>query len=203
LEARALRARFSAGLPNDSDGLWPSLNFDFDRWRSDYRRAYIAMHAKRRAQDEERQERMSRAIVQLAAVEGFSQLEELGPPQGVDLKTRYEELALGLVPCARLEYDMSLIIQPCCDTCGMSLSSPQERQDIDGFLFELESVLRSYNRRLSSVAVRETLDNRQSDRLATLIKLREAADLSALSNHLGGDVIDFLQEFLAASNSQG
>ena len=85
----------------------------------------------------------------------------------------------------------------------MSLSSPQERQDIDGFLFELESVLRSYNRRLSSVAVRETLNNRQSDRLATLLKLREAADLSALSNHLGGDVIDFLQEFLAASNSQG
>jgi len=202
LEARALRARFSAGLLNDSDGLWPSLSFDFDRWRSDYRRVYISMHAKRRAQDEERQQRMARAIVQLAAVEGFSQLEELGPPQDNSLKQRYEELALGLVPCTRLEHDMSLINQPSCETCGMTLSSPQERQDIDGFLFELDSVLRSYNRRLSSVAVRETLADRQSDRLTRLLKLRDAADLSALSDQLSGDVIEFLQEFLAASNPQ-
>jgi hypothetical protein len=126
----------------------------------------------------------------------------LGPPQDISLKQRYEELALGLVPCTRLEHDMSLINQPSCETCGMTLSSPQERQDIDGFLFELGSVLRSYNRRLSSVAVRETLANRQSDRLTRLLNLRDAADLSALSDHLGGDVIDFLQELLAASDPQ-
>ena len=74
-----------------------------------------------------------------------------------------------------------------------------ERSDIDGYLFELESVLGSYNRRLSSVAVQEALAGRQSDRLSKLLELRDAADLSALSEHLGADVIDFLREFLAAS----
>jgi hypothetical protein len=55
---------------------------------------------------------------------------------------------------------------------------------------------------LSSVAVREVLADRQPERLTRLFKLRDAADLSALSDHLGSDVIDFLREFLAESDSQ-
>jgi hypothetical protein len=145
---------------------------------------------------------MARAIVQIAAIEGFAHLPELGPPQNRDLTQRYEELALGLEPCARLEHDLSLVSHPYCEGCGMTLSSPTERGDIDEFLFELESVLRSYNRRLSSVAIRETLAGRQPERLGRLLKLRDAADLSALSDHLGSDVIDFLHEFLAESDPQ-
>ncbi|MBT6680548.1 MAG: hypothetical protein HOB07_00650 [Chloroflexi bacterium] len=199
LEARALRARFGADLINDSDGLWPALRNGFDQWRGDYRRTYISMHAARRAQDEERQQRMSRAIVQVAAIEGFGRIPELGPAQGRDLTQRYDELALRLEPCPFLEHDISLINHPSCENCGVSLSSPMERSDIDGYLFELESVLSSYNRRLSSVAVREALAGRQPDQLSKLLELRDAADLSALSEHLGADVIDFLREFLAAS----
>jgi hypothetical protein len=63
-------------------------------------------------------------------------------------------------------------------------------------------VLRSYNRRSSSVAVREALADSQPERLSMPFKLRDAADLSALSDHLGNDVIDFLREFLAESDSQ-
>ncbi len=203
LEARALRARCGAGLLNEFAGIWPALSSDFERWRADYRRAYLSMHRTRRAQDEERQRKMARAIVQIAAIEGFAHLPELGPPQNRDLTHRYEELALGLEPCPKLEHDLSLINHPYCEQCGMTLSSPTERGDIDEFLFELESVLRSYNRRLSSVAVRETLAGRQPERLGTLLKLRDAADLSALSDHLGSDVIDFLHEFLAESDAQG
>ena len=202
LEARTLRARFSAGLLDDVTGVWPALRSDFDRWRTDYRRAYLGMHANRRAFDEELQRKMARAIVQLAAVEGFSQLPELGPPQDSDLTQRYEELAVSLEPCDNLEHDVPLIAQPYCEACGVTLSSPSERQDIDGFLFELESVLRSYNRRLSSVAVREALSGDQPERLAKLLRVRDAADLSALSDHLSRDVIDFLREFLAVSDSQ-
>jgi hypothetical protein len=202
LEARVLRARFSAGLLDDSDGLWPALSSDFDRWRADYRRAYLSMHSKRPTVDEERQQRLSRAIMQLAAIEQFAKILELGAPQDTGLTQRYEELAESLEPCTRLEHDLSLISQPSCDACGKTLSSSSERPDIDGYLFELESVLRSYNRRLSSVAVREALADRQPERLSMLFKLRDAADLSALSDHLGNDVIDFLREFLAESDSQ-
>ncbi|MDP6821823.1 MAG: hypothetical protein QF554_00830 [Dehalococcoidia bacterium] len=202
LEARALRARCGAGLLNEFAGIWPVLSTDFERWRTDSRRAYLSMHRTRRAHDEERQRKMARAIVQIAAIEGFAHLPELGPPQNRDLTQRYEELALGLEPCARLEHDLSLVSHPYCEGCGMTLSSPTERGDIDEFLFELESVLRSYNRRLSSVAIRETLAGRQPERLGRLLKLRDAADLSALSDHLGSDVIDFLHEFLAESDPQ-
>jgi hypothetical protein len=86
--------------------------------------------------------------------------------------------------------------------CGKALSSPSGRPGIEGYLFDLESVLRSYNRRLSFVAVREVLAVRQPERLSKLFKLRDAADLSALSDHLNNDVIDFLREFLAESDSQ-
>lgn len=202
LEQRTLRARFSAGLLDDVTGVWPALRSDFDRWRTEYRRAYRWMHANRRALDEELQRKMARSIVQLAAVEGFAQLPELGPPQDSDLTQRFEELAVSLEPCPTLEHDVPLVDQPYCETCGVTLSSPAERQDIDAYLFELESVLRSYNRRLSSVAVREALAGKQPERLSRLLRLRDASDLSALSDHLGSDVIDFLREFLASSDSQ-
>ncbi|MDA1257008.1 MAG: hypothetical protein O3C10_04095 [Chloroflexi bacterium] len=202
LEARTLRARFDAGLLDDVDRVWPALRSEFDRWRTDYRNAYRRMHARRRMQDEELQRKMARAIVQLAAVEGFAQLPELGPPLDSDLTMRYEELAVSLEPCQLLEHDVPLSGHPFCETCGITMRSQADREDIDAFLFELESVLRSYNRHLSSVAVREGLANRQPERLTRLLRLRDAADLSALSDHLSGDVIEFLGEFLVAAGSQ-
>ena len=100
LEAFTLRARFSAGLLDDVAATWPALRSDLDRWRTDYRRAYLTMHATRRALDEERQRKMARAIVQLAAVEGFAQLPELGPHRMATSRsvTRSWRSALNPVP---------------------------------------------------------------------------------------------------------
>ncbi|HJM53727.1 MAG TPA: hypothetical protein QGI07_06855 [Dehalococcoidia bacterium] len=54
----------------------------------------------------------------------------------------------------------------------------------------------------SNVAVREALAGRQPERLTGLLRLREAADLSALPDHLGGEVIDLLHEFFVASEAE-
>jgi hypothetical protein len=79
----------------------------------------------------------------------------------------------------------------------VATGSPSLQADIDGLLFEIETGLAEYNRRLSAAAIREVIEGRRAEELETLFRLDSAADLSALSGHLNTAVIDFLRGFLA------
>jgi hypothetical protein len=197
--ARSLRSRIDLGELVANERLWPPLVEEFERWRARYRRAYLDAHRDRRASDMQMAGRMERAGPSVSAIESFAAISELGPPPASEIATRWEELSGTITPCSRTPEVISLGERPYCEECRMMPGSAPAHADVEAVMAEVETAIRHYNTRLSSVAVQEVLLGRREAEISRLLQLNDAADLSALADILDADVVGFLQDFLRGS----
>ncbi len=197
--ARSLRSRIDLGELVENERLWPPLVEEFERWRARYRRAYLDAHRERRASDTQMAGRMERAALSVGAIESFAAISELGPLPVSDIAARWEELAGTITPCSRTPEVISLGERPYCEECRMMPGSAPAYSDVEAVMAEAEAALRHYNTRLSSAAVQEVLLGRREAEVGRLLRLNDAADLSALADILDADVVGFLRDFLRGS----
>ena len=86
---------------------------------------------------------------------------------------------------------------PVCPRCSLSLEWSIPSQELARLHASIESVLGEKNRRLSSLLVERILDGNSGQRLDEFLTIVQASDLSALSNTLNPELLDFLRVLLA------
>lgn len=200
--ARSLRSQIDLGELIENAELWPPIVESFERWRADYRHAYLEEHAHRQELDSAVLKRIERTERQVRALVGFARIPELGPPPANQLIERWREVSETVSPCACSPDEIPLAGRPYCEACRMLPGSTPTYSDVEAVMAEVERQLAEYNSRLSSVAVRELLSGQRPEEVEKLLKLNDAADLSALAGVLDGEVIDFLRQFLRGSETR-
>jgi len=196
LRARALRERINLRALVDNPELWLSILEGFERWRTEYRAAYLEHHAARRAQSREIQQRMERAEQQMSAAERLAQIPELGPPPDPSLRPRWQQLKDAAAVCPASEAEIALTERPWCARCGTRLGVHSTFDDAEEVIKEVERTLAGYNECLTSATIREILAGRRREEVEKILAIVAAGGMEALAGVLDDDVVQFLGEFM-------
>ena len=196
LTARALRARIDLRSLVENPELWPPILEQFERWRADYRTAYLEHHAERRARNREMQQRMERAEHQLTAVERLGQIPELGSPPDPSLRSRWRQLNEMVAVCPTSNEEVALGDHPWCERCRTRLGVRPSDSDVEEVVDEIERTLAGYNDHLSSATVRDILAGRRREDVEKILAIVAAGGMEALAGVLDDDVVRFLSEFM-------
>ena len=196
LTARALRARIDLRVLVENPDLWPPILEEFERWRAEYRTAYLEHHAERRTYNRVMQQRMERAEHQLTAVERLGQIPELGAPPGRSLRNRWRELSEMVAVCPASDEEVTLSDHPWCERCRTRLGVRPIYGDVEVLTGEIERTLAGYNERLSSATVRDILAGRRREDVEKILAIVAAGGMEALAEVLDDDVVRFLSEFM-------
>ncbi|MDP6667232.1 MAG: hypothetical protein QF357_07505, partial [Dehalococcoidia bacterium] len=214
LEHRALRARFDLKALVENPNAWWALCDEFERWRKEYRRAYLQDHAQRRERDLVLRERIDRTTVRVCQIELLDRVEVLRgwpepglqddlhvEPEAVhsdglfaDIPGAWDRVAGPFRVCESDGSGIPLINEPVCPGCRGRLGQAVSHTDVLELIAEVDRVFDAYRDRLGSVVSDLVLSSEDSDRLQKLFRLNSAGDLSDLANVLDDKVISFLNE---------
>jgi len=201
LQARAVRARIDLRALVDNPDLWPPILEGFERWRAEYRVAYLEHHAARRTQNRDMRQRMERTEHQMTVVERLGQIPELGSPPDPSLRPRWQQLSEGVTVCPAREEEIALVDHPWCEHCRARLGVQFTYDNLEEIIHEIETVLAGYNERLSSATVRDILAGRRREEVEKILAIVAAGGMEALAGVLDDDVVRFLGEFMRDAES--
>ena len=97
---------------------------------------------------------------------------------------------------ASVEDARPLSEEPYCSECSLPLSEESPARDFNRLIGAAELAMGEYNRRLSSIGVRQVLGHPTREQLDKFINLRHVMAPSALANVLDDEVVEFLLQFL-------
>ena len=200
-EAVLLAARLDVASLVESRGSAASELQEFQKWKQQFRRAYLEHHASRRSSDLELQRRVKEADSQLAAVRSFSTIPELAGIYDPAFARHWEELKERVEPCSRSEHQVELQLQPHCTECGVRLGSAGSDDEANELIASIEEMLRESGINLSKIATGRVLTGKREDELRKLIDMNALSNLTSIRNVLDDDVLDFLRRF--ASDDPG
>jgi hypothetical protein len=194
-DSTAGRMALSELLHNPS--LWESIEGSFAHLRREYARVYLEHHAGYHEEAVELIAQLEGLGAQVEAVSRFNEVPEFGGPLADEAPRRFRELIATIKTCTLREADVDLDEAPICGECTLSLADNVPRRESAKLRADIEWAMREYNGRLSSEAVRRILAHPTGEQLDRFINLVQVSDLTALSNVLDSQVLDFLRRFVS------
>ena len=200
VERQLLRSRFELGSLIDSPLNWLSLRDEFERWRQEFRRAYLEDHAERQERNRLLQRQVEQSTIRVGQILLLEQVEVIRLDTDIDIAGLWNETIRLFVVCENDSAGIPLIDSPACPECHGRLGQPANHTDIIGMISEIDQIFIGYRDRLASVASSLVLKSANADSLQSLFRLNSAGDLSDLANVLDDKVITFLNELFGKSN---
>jgi hypothetical protein len=121
---------------------------------------------------------------------------ELGLPAGEGLSESLDVLDVAFASCTVTAHDLDLSETPACRFCGLRLDQTLPVETLAGVLAIIDARLGEKNRQLSNLLVERILHGQLDQRLEDFLKIVQASDLSALSNTISAELVDFIRRIL-------
>ena len=195
LERDALVARLEPASLEPNPSLWSAVEVNLRTFRQRYAQAYQTHHNGYHRGAASLRNEIERRRVRVTALAQLIQVPELGEAVGVDVPSRFEDLA-ALVRRCDLESDLDLESAPWCQQCQLPIDETVPERQAQEVFGAMDASMREYNHRLSTQAVRQILADGSSEQMDKFISLIQVADPSSLENVLDADVITFLKGFM-------
>ena len=195
LEREALVARMEPASLESNPSLWSAVEVNLRTFRQRYTQAYQTHHDEYHRGAASLRNEIERRKVRVNALAQLTQVPELGEAVGVEVPSRFEDLASSVCGCA-LESDLDLELTPWCPGCELPIDEEVPERQAQEIFGVMDASMREYNRRLSTRAVRQILADGSSEQMEKFISLIQVADPSSLENVLDDDVITFLKGFM-------
>ena len=176
--------------------LWGGVEESFNQLRREYAAAYASHHASYHDEAVELVSRLEGMRPQVDALARFNEVAEFGGPLGEDVPGRFRELMASLRTCTVTDDEIDSDGAPGCAGCLLPLNEDVPRRDAALVIRDTGRAMRVYNRRLSAKGVRRVLAHPTREQLDKFINLVQVGELSALSNVLDDEVLDFLRRFV-------
>ena len=205
MEQQLLRSRIDLKAIVENPAQWLSLRDEFERWRQDYRRAYLEDHAQKQERNRQLQQQISattRLVVQIERLERIDAI-RLGEEVVGGLADLWNQTIRSCAVCDHDGASISLIDEPVCTNCRGRLGQPPNHTDVIDMISEIDSIFTEYRDRLAAIASDLVMKSQNSDKLTSLFRLNSAGDLSDLANVLDDKVISFLNELFSESGNTG
>ncbi|MDG0867040.1 hypothetical protein [Candidatus Lucifugimonas marina] len=205
VEKQLLRSRFDLKSIVESPTQWLSLRDEFERWRQDYRRAYLEDHAQKQERNRQLHQQITATTRLVAQIEQFEQIDaiRLGSEIIGELSDLWSQTIRSCTVCEHDGASISLIDEPVCSGCRGRLGQPPNHTDVADMIAEIDSLFTEYRDRLATVTSKLVMKSQNPDKLNNLFRLNSAGDLSDLANVLDDKVISFLNELFSESGNTG
>ncbi len=141
---------------------------------------------------------LEKASLLITGLELLNTLPELSPAVGGFWRQRLNSLEVSLSSCEITARKLaeSLIQRPSCPECGLSLTNAPRPEELQELVRGIQFDLAAQTRRLSNLLVRRLVDGTQNQQLDDLLRIAEASDLTALSNTLNPELVEFIGQAL-------
>jgi hypothetical protein len=197
LERQLLRSRIDLKylVESPENNAWSILRDKFERWRQEYRRAYLEDHVHKQEHNRSVQSQIietNRRVEQIGLLEKIDAVRITG--DSTDLGKLWNETIQMFAVCDYEGSEIRLIDESACPNCHARLGQPTNHTDIIDMISEIESIFDGYRDRLATVVSGLVLESQSADKLQSLFRLNSAGDLSDLANVLDDKVISFLNE---------
>lgn len=194
IEQRLLRSKIDLESLVNNWSSWPLIRDEFERWRQDYRRAYLEDHSQKRDWSIRLQHKIefcSRRVEQIAL---FEKIAAIRLVQQDDIGELWDQTVRSFSLCENDGANIVLIHETVCLNCRGRLGQPANHRDVVEMITEIDRIFDEYRDRLAVVVSELVLESPQTDKLTSLFRLNSAGDLSDLANVLDDKVISFLNE---------
>jgi hypothetical protein len=176
---------------------WSAIHALFDRFRSDYRKAYLEHHRQYWREALRLHAQLMDFAPQTYALRRLNTLTELGPCMGEEAIARYEELPGRIGACTlALRQELELSQEARCPACGVALGQEPPWQEAEEVQRLLGKALGQQLHRLSSKAVRSVLLQSGEARIQEFLQIVQASQTQSLANILDDELLGFLRRFL-------
>ena len=196
IQRQALQEAMSpAPLAQSSRG-WEAMAPQISRFKSGYAAAYRSHHQGIQQSLPSYLRDLESAKRKIAAHTLLNTLVELGEPTGLGLSETVEQMDHGPVSCLVAANGLDLESGTECRSCHLSLTHSLPREELTRLLSVIDGVLGEKNRRLSSLLVERILRGESDQRMVEFLNIVQASDLSALSDTLNEELLDFIRGLL-------
>jgi hypothetical protein len=195
LERNTLVARMEPSNLESTPSIWAAIEVNVRIFRQKYAQTYLSHHDEYHRQAGSLRNEIEGRRVRVNALAQLVLVPELGEAVGVNIPPRFEDLAGSIRSCA-FDSDLGLDSVPWCQQCELPFDETVPQRQAHEIFGAMDASMREYNRRLSTLAVRQILADGSSHQMDTLIRLIQVADPSSLENVLDADIITFLKGFM-------
>jgi len=202
VERQMLRTRFQLGPLVENPAHWLSLRDEFERWRLDYRRAYLADHADKQEHNREVEAKIDETSRRVRQIEMLDRVDAVRSEMSTDIAQLWNETIQLFAVCENDGSVIRLVDVPVCPDCHGRLGQPVNHTDIIDMVSEIDRLFDGYRDRLASMVSNLVMESDNSDKLKSLFRLNSAGDLPNLANVLDDKVISFLNELLGESSGK-
>ena len=202
VERQMLRARFELESLVQNPAHWLSLRDEFERWRMDYRRAYLEDHSDKQEHNRDVEAKIDKTTRRVRQIELLERIDSVRSEMSSNIAQLWDETIQQFTVCENDGSTIRLVDAPVCPDCHGRLGQPVNHQDIIEVVFEIDRLFDGYRDRLASVVSNLVMESANSDKLQSLFRLNSAGDLSDLANVLDDKVISFLNELLGESSGK-
>lgn len=202
VERQMLRARFELESLVQNPAHWLSLRDEFERWRLDYRRAYLEDHADKQEHNRKVEAKIVETSRRVRQIELIERVDAVRSELDSDITQLWNETIQLFAVCESDGSAIRLVDTPGCPDCHGRLGQPVNHADIIDMVSEIDRLFDGYCDRLASVVADLVMESTDSDKLKSLFRLNSAGDLSDLANVLDDKVISFLNELLGESSGK-
>jgi hypothetical protein len=200
IERQLIRSRFELKSLVEFPANWLSLREEFERWRQDYRRAYLEDHALKQERNRSLQAKIEETSKLVGHVELLEQVDRIRVNSNAQLGAVWRETIRSFGVCDYDGADILLVDETACPGCHGRLGQPPNHTDIADMIFEIGRIFDGYRDRLAWVVSDLVMHSANPDKLQNLFRLNSAGDLSDLANVLDDKVISFLNELFGKSS---
>ena len=197
IDRQALRTAVALASLLESKGRsWGALSQHISGFKSRYAAAYRAHHDNLQQALTAYKQGFETGQRKLRALDLLSTLPELGEPAGAGLAEALDNLGAPPEACPVPGLYLDLDVFPRCSKCGLSLQRSLPTPPLALVLAAIDAGLAAKNLRLSNLLVDRILQRRNDRRLDDLLKIVRASDLSALSNTLDIELVEFIRRVI-------
>jgi hypothetical protein len=151
VERQMLRARFELGSLVQNPAHWLSLRDEFERWRLDYRLAYLEDHADKQEHNREVEAKIDKASRRVRQIELLERVDSVRSEMSSDIALLWNETIQLFVVCESDGSAIRLVDVPVCPDCHVRLGQPVNHTDIIDMVSEIDRLFDGYRDRLATV----------------------------------------------------
>lgn len=197
IEKQALEAALAPASLLRSSRSWSNLAQQITDFKTRFAAAYRVHHEWEQQSLPLYRRDLDSARLKLRALELLNTIPELGHPAGEGLSESLGVLDVSFASCTVTAHNLDLSERPACQFCGLRLDQTLPVETLAGVLATIDARLGEKNRRLSNLLVEKILQGQMNQRLEDFLKIVQASDLSALSNTISAELVNFIRRMLA------
>jgi hypothetical protein len=196
IQRQALQEAMSPGPLAQSTRGWEAMAPQISRFKSEYASAYRSHHQDIQQSLQSYLRDLESAKRKIGAHTLLNTLTELGEATGLGLSETVDQMDQGPDSCLADTNGLDLESGPECRSCHLSLTYSLPKEELTRVLSAIDGVLGEKNRRLSSLLVERILHGESDERMVEFLNIVQASDLSALSDTLSEELLDFIRRLL-------